>query len=486
MKKYRTKQNGGKRCALSFLALVIFSTALLFFSAPVKASGRTDGVVSGKSVFLHPSGVAFWGWQEEVWSGLTDDSGNIYDYLREGSMPSKIQTAAVEGNYLYLDTHKGLFRINLQEQGQDTSVAQQLHDSMLINGFQLYDGYAYFLSGSSLYRVPVTGGEKEKLATGVEDCEVAQEGIYYTDEDGGLFLEALDGSGRSFLTDTPPESKIVLHGDFVYFWGEEDRVIRQYSILSASVKEIELQQELYTTDYIWVSDDYFIYNTASTEGCKYDLKTGQEQKLDRVYGLMDKEKGLFCSDRLYYVIGDTLYCYDVMADERSKVSRDEIGEVSSSSPGAAEEEHAGTAQNGTGASEGYNIAENIGLHVSEGNAFVASEYFTLYLPADASWDWEVINSETIRFFYPPAKEAGLGGTFVTIRAYDWGDNGYSDLPSYKVAGLDSLKKYIAIFPTDVQYDVSDSVQTAEYQRLQEYARRINNEGSDNPFTANNG
>lgn len=66
-------------------------------------------------------------------------------------MPSKIQTAAVEGNYLYLDTHKGLFRINLQEQGQDTSVAQQLHDSMLINGFQLYDGYAYFLSGSSLY-----------------------------------------------------------------------------------------------------------------------------------------------------------------------------------------------------------------------------------------------------------------------------------------------------------------------------------------------
>lgn len=343
-------------------------------------------------------------------------------------------------------------------------------------------GMHIFCPGAPCIESRLPAVEKEKLAAGVEDCEVAQEGIYYTDEDGGLFLEALDGTDRNFLTDTPPESKIVLHGDFVYFWGEEDRVIRQYSILSGSVKEIELQQEMYTTDYIWVSDDYFIYNTSSTEGCKYDLKTGQEESLDRIYGLMDKEKGLFCNDKLYYVIGDTLYCYDVLADERSKINRDEIGEASPSSPGGAEEEHAGTSDT----SKGYDIAENIGLHVSEGNAFVASEYFTLYLPADASWDWEVINSETIRFFYPPAKEAGFGGTFVTIKAYDWGDNGYSDIPSYQIAGLDNLKKYIAIFPTDVQYDVSNSVQSAEYQRLLEHARRINNEGADNPFTANNG
>lgn len=97
----RIKEKGGKRCATSFLALVIFSAALLFFSAPVKASGRTDGVVSGKSVFLHPSGVAFWGWQEEVWSGLTDESGNIYDYLREGSNAVK-DTDSGGGRQLFI------------------------------------------------------------------------------------------------------------------------------------------------------------------------------------------------------------------------------------------------------------------------------------------------------------------------------------------------------------------------------------------------
>lgn len=463
------------RCFLTFLMLLAL---VLTVRSDAEAEDRTSGVVTGKSVFLHPAGVAFWGWEEEIWSGLVDESGNIYDYLKEGTMPSKVQTVAVDGNYLYLDTFDGLYRVNLTENGQDTSVAQQLHDSMLIRGFFVYEGYAYFMSGSTLYRVPVEGGDKERLTTGAEDCEVTRDGIYYTDEDGGLFLLALDGNGRKFLTDTMPESKLVLQDDFIFFWGEDEQIVNRYTISSGELRGIPLKHELYTPDYIWTGDDYFIFNSSSSEGFKFDMLTGQEQELEDFYGLMDKEKGLFQNEKFYYVIGDTLSCYDLAGDQRIKVTRDDVGGGSSGKDSAADkpvqEEPSG----------GYNIAENIYLHVSQGFAFVISDYFTLGLPADADWDWEVINETTIKFFYPPAKEAGYGGSFVTIRAYDWGDNSYEDIPSYNIAGLSDTKKYIAIFPTDVQYDVSDTGQMSEYQRLLEFAYRIDNGNSDNPFMVN--
>lgn len=462
-----------------FLLTILFLTA----GISAKAENRTEGVAAGKSVFLHPAGVAFWGWGEEVWSGLVDESGNIYDYLREGTMPSRVQTVAIDGNDLYLDTYRGLYRVNLQEKGQDTSVAKELYDSMLTHGFFVYDGYAYFMSGSSLYRVSVDGGDQERLTTGAQDCEVAQEGIYYTDEDGGLFLLELDGSGRRFLTDTAPESNLVLHDDSIYFWGEDEQLIHMYVIPDGEVKDIHLRHELYTSDYIWVADNYFMYTSDANHGYLFDMLTGEEHELRRYYGLMDKEKGLLQNDRFYYVIGSKLYCYEVLEDEESNVSKSEAGSGSVEKEPAGEKA-SGNTGSGQNSSGGYNIASNMNLHVSQGFALVTSDYFTMMLPADANWDWEVINDTTIKFFYPPAKEAGLGGVFVTIRAYDLGDNSYEDIPSYSIAGLDDTKKYVAIFPTDVQYDSSDATQTSEYQRLLDIAYRIENGSIDSPFLVN--
>lgn len=71
---------------------------------------------------------------------------------------------------------------------------------------------------------------------------------------------------------------------------------------------------------------------------------------------------------------------------------------------------------------------------------------------------------------------------MTIRAYGWGDNSYSELPSYQIAGLSSDKKYVAIFPTDVQYDSNDSIQCSEYPALLEYAKRVDQDNPDNPFS----
>lgn len=500
-----------KKRVLPVLVMSMLAAALCGLNAAA-AGSHTEGVTTGKKVFIHESGVVFWGWEEELWSGLLDDSGNIYDFVQEFTMPETISTVAVEGNYLYLDTHSGLYRVSLEDYQQGTSVAKQLYDSMLIKGFQLYGGYAYYLSGSNLYRVPVEGGEAEKLASGVEDTELAAEGIYYTDEDGGLFLAAHDGSDRDFIVDTPYESSLVLYGDFIYFWGEEDDCIRQYSLADGSLRELQLQNDLKCIDYIQVTDDYLIYvSEEDGDGYRYDFATGQEERLERYYGLMDKPDGLFYNDMIYYGFSDVIYWYDVEAQQKQTVEKEDVvsgaytqssggtsagGSVSgsgSSAGGSASGSNApagGSASGSDASADGntsggsFNIAEDIVARASEGSAFVSSKYFTLYLPFDINWNWEEVDNNTIRFYYVPAYEAGYGGTAVTIEAYDRGDSSYESLPAWRLAGLGEDKTYVAIFPTDLQCDPNDSAQYDEYMELSEYVRRISYGETDNPFSVN--
>lgn len=135
--------------------------------------------------------------------------------------------------------------------------------------------------------------------------------------------------------------------------------------------------------------------------------------------------------------------------------------------------------------DAYNIASGIKTRASEGASFLETDYFSLYLPGDISWDYDVVDNTTIRISYAPAKEAGYGGHVVTIKAYDWADNAYEDLPSWSVAGLSNEKKFVAIYPTDVQFDPADSVQAEEYRRLSDVAGRMDCEdeklAKDNPF-----
>lgn len=129
----------------------------------------------------------------------------------------------------------------------------------------------------------------------------------------------------------------------------------------------------------------------------------------------------------------------------------------------------------------YNIAENIGIRNSEGQARLQSRYFELYLPADGNWDYEVYGNTSVGIFYSPARQAGYGGNLVTLEAYDWGDSSYGDLPSYQVAGLSENKIYVAVFPTDVQYGPD---QEEGYRRMLSYVKKMNNSeeaSSQNPL-----
>lgn len=126
----------------------------------------------------------------------------------------------------------------------------------------------------------------------------------------------------------------------------------------------------------------------------------------------------------------------------------------------------------------YNIAEGLDLHASEGFAIMDTAHFELYIPNSGDWGYEVINNDAILFYYKSAKESGNGGTLVTIKAYDLNDNSYQEIPHYSVAGIGKTKKYIAIYPTDVQYDSS---QQADYQKLFDYFLRMDSNNENNPF-----
>lgn len=135
--------------------------------------------------------------------------------------------------------------------------------------------------------------------------------------------------------------------------------------------------------------------------------------------------------------------------------------------------------------EAYNIASGIQTRASQGASYLETDYFTLYLPGDISWEYEVVDLTTISIYYTPAKESGYGGHVVTIQAYDWGDDEYAELPSWSIAGLSSEKKFVAVYPTDVQFDIDDPDQANEYGRLLKVAERMDCEdeeaAKDNPF-----
>lgn len=134
--------------------------------------------------------------------------------------------------------------------------------------------------------------------------------------------------------------------------------------------------------------------------------------------------------------------------------------------------------------DGYNILDGLEVYATSGSAFFDTDYFYILCPVDPRWSYIQLDRNSVEFYYAPARDAGYGGHIVTIEAYDWADNSYSDLPSWQVCGLSNDKKYVAIYPTDVQFDPNDQAQGEAYRKLLDWAWTMDVEATDgsNPFT----
>lgn len=447
----------------------------------IKSKDYRDGIIHGSELILH-NGVAFWGYEGQLCSALLDEKDDLYDFVSEGELGSKISGIAINGSFMYMTTADGLLRLSLEEAEQGQSVPKVLDDHSFSNDdFEMYDGNIYFTYGRYLYRVPEQGGESKKLEEGIECFQVSSEGIYCLNEDGDLLLLSLDGTERKTLHELGCTGGIFFCGDLAYIMtGKEDDFVYEYAPETNDVKELRLENTLSPYYEIWATGECIYYEAEDFNIYRHDLDTGEEALVEAEYDLPDHSCGYLEDSTIYYVYSDYLYWMHLDGGGSFRMHKNEVLEGSSSVSQSARPGKDAAADKGTAG--GYNIAEGLTVSNSEGQARLESEYFTLYLPADGDWAYRVVDDTTFEIYYEPAYEAGFGGNLVTIGAFDWGDNSYEDDPSYTIAGLGENKKYVAFFPTDVQFDVR---QAEGYTRMSEYVRRIDSSeeaAKDNPFS----
>lgn len=438
-----------------------------------------DGVVLGRGAFYHASGVVFWGADGYFCSALTDSSGGMYDFIIEGELSTTIWSVAISGDDCFLATSAGFLQFSLTDFEQGSADLLIVNKDVLLEGFSVYDGTIYYQDGSQLMWFSMTDTEPQQLLSGVEDHVVTNQGIYYTDEDGGLFLKGFDGSQRELLLDTPEHTRFTIVGQTVYYW-TADGSVYVWEGAGEEPGYMELTARRDPDTDIWVTNEYLIYTDIDEEVYRYDLYSGEETHLDGLYLLPDKDEGFLNGDILYYRYADAVYWSDLIAGERVRTDIEDFAGSVVSTP-QPEDEYT---QSYSGS---FNMANGLGILTRQGYTALYNDYFSLELPALPIWDYELIDENAIKLYYCAGRDAGYDGTFLTIRAYDWGDNSYADLPSYSMAGMDSEKKYVAIFPTDVRYDPSDPTQADEFMILFEAVQEIdsNNNPTGNPFTVKN-
>lgn len=111
--------------------------------------------------------------------------------------------------------------------------------------------------------------------------------------------------------------------------------------------------------------------------------------------------------------------------------------------------------------------------------------FMLVMPGNDKWSFESSpDNQSVTFYLFSAQQEGYGGRLVTIRAYDIDDDSYLQLPSYSVGGVGGRtnKRFVAEFPTDVQWNGEDAQQDADYRDLSDYLHKIGEGAVNSPLT----
>lgn len=431
-----------------------------------EARDYLDGVVNASELF-YINGVVFWGYRRQLCSALIDGDGGLYDFVSEGSLSSNLSYVASDGDNIYMSTDDGLISMSLDKAGQERAYLSVLDDHKLSSGFQLYGKQLFFRYGSTLYSLPVSGGESTKLEKEIRCFQVTTQGIYCLNDDGDLLLISLDGNERSTLCRLDSQGDLGIFGGTAYITtGDDEDFIYCYDLAGDSLEKLELEETISGYYPVWVEGDDLYYRTDEGDIRRMSLSSGKEQLCQGSGTLPDYDEGFLLDGFIYFELSDTLHWAELDGPVSMHLdSKDALSSGSASSPAKS--------------SASYDIAENITAASSQGLSRLESDHFCLYLPADSDWEYQVMNKRWVDINYAPARKAGYGGNVVSIAAYDSGDTGYTVFPHYAIAGEGGGMVYVAIFPTDVQF----SPETEEgWRQLSDYVRNIDADNKNNPFS----
>ncbi len=137
----------------------------------------------------------------------------------------------------------------------------------------------------------------------------------------------------------------------------------------------------------------------------------------------------------------------------------------------------------TEATGGYDIMEGSQLVENGSELLLYGNDFLLIMPNNDKWGYEQTSEDCLEIYLKSARDDGYGGNLVSIMAFDPEDTTYEDFPDYSVAGKGQNvnKTFIALFPTDVQFNPEDSEQEADYNELLTHVKKIAEGMVDSPF-----
>ena len=161
------------------------------------------------------------------------------------------------------------------------------------------------------------------------------------------------------------------------------------------------------------------------------------------------------------------------------------GTSTSSSTGASGASgNSGTASGGTDGAGPYDVSEGFEtVAPGDGIAYLYFNDFMLLMPDNEKYSFDM-GGDSVTFYLFSAQQEGDGGRLVTIKAFDMDDTSYEDLPmEFHVAGVGQNvnKRFVAIYPSDLQYDPQDSAQAADYKDLYDHLHKIGEGAANSPL-----
>ena len=490
----------GRKLTVLFLSFMLAAVTLL---AGCGGGSKTDysalqqDVVIGRNIFVSggETPVVFFGYNNLLCSALFKD-GEVYDFVVEAGFTGDVYALAVYDGMLYVSASDGIFKYDLEMfSGSGAASPEVLWDNNVsrFNQFQIYDGKMFFLYGVTLCYLPIEGGAKVDLATEVGDFEVTSNGIYYSKKDGSLHLLSTDFSSDEAIGEVSPGAVMCLGNGGLYY--KQSGVIKCFSLDKGEVSDVETAAVVNEFSYPWVNGVGLVYNDED-----YNLRLisgGSEKECGNMVEYPDKHNGFIFGD---WIVSQSTYYREInvidctngivrnyqlekeMADDLSKISGGSADTGTSGGSTAGTGTSGGTS--GSGSIADYNIMDGFMKNASADGtvAYMYFNDFMLIMPNNDKWSMEE-GKDYVTIYLWSAQQEGYGGRLVTIHAYDLNDNSYEMLPSYHVAGVgkNAGVRFIAEYPTDVQWNGQDAQQDADYRELQEYLQKIGEGAVNSPL-----
>ena len=470
-----------RKWTVIFLSLMLISVTLLAGCGGSKTDYSTlrQDVVNGRNVYVDDSGVVFFGYDNLLCTAIFED-GNVFDYVVEAGFTGDVYALAVYDKALYVSASDGIFKYDLEIfSGSGAASPEVLWDKHLsgYNHFQIYDGKMFFLYGTTLCYIPLEGGAETNLAMEAGDFDVTANGVYYSKKDGSLHLISIDGSEDKVVGEVGPAAYLTPDGGHIYY--RDNYAIYDYSLDNGESVEVETGSSTSEHCYPWVKDGVILYEGIDTK--IHLFKDGADTTGETMVGYPFKYDGMIYKE---WIVARNahfkeLYTIDLNTGAFKKYDMaTELADDLSQLSGSTDQTGTGTVSSGS-----YDIMEGWQVQMDGTVMYLYGNDFMMMMPNTDDWEYKQESGDSIGFYMTEPRTEGYGGHLVTIKAYDLSDDSYTSLPSYSVAGVgrNANKRFIAIFPSDVQYDAGNSAQAARYQELFAHVKKIGEGAANSPF-----